>query len=290
MVAKYFNRTYQGKSDNAYSAESTGKYPMSTAKTKLREIISITAELAERALLATHDGEWHHVGKYANECKYYDVMDAILYLRRTVTEFETGHTEPLLTLLAGIKRKPQTICEAVKSGYAGYWLARKAEIQFKRKSQAGVEKAKAIAKMIVSDIDGQGQFSARRKADQAFVDAKIAEVNQKIENYKEDMARELFDACFDLDLGFGEEIHRLEEKASKYIQRSSEFFKPGAAHGVSGRQPAILPKINDRKQNECHFCGETVNVGGRRDTGKPGIASGTFWQQFSICIECVEKD
>lgn len=65
------------KSDNALAAEADGRFPMSSAKRELRNLLpQLTLRQCEALLEHRHDGEWHHIGSYANEVNYYNVMDA----------------------------------------------------------------------------------------------------------------------------------------------------------------------------------------------------------------------
>jgi hypothetical protein len=68
---------------NAQECRNRGRRALSQAIPIVRSVCSCSESAARRALLATHDGEWHHVSKYGNRVPYYDVqpaIDAILQL------------------------------------------------------------------------------------------------------------------------------------------------------------------------------------------------------------------
>lgn len=71
MVATYFRRGH-GRSKNARVAEYEGRQPMSRAKQTVAAMYGCTQAVAKAALEMTWDGEWHHVGKFATVCEYYD--------------------------------------------------------------------------------------------------------------------------------------------------------------------------------------------------------------------------
>lgn len=79
MTATFF-RHGQGRSINARSAESNGRHPMTRATTAVAAEAGCTHKRAKEALLASWDGEWHHVGKFASRCNYYSVEAAIEWL------------------------------------------------------------------------------------------------------------------------------------------------------------------------------------------------------------------
>src|SRR5581483_6489974 len=74
MTATYF-RHGAGRSINARVAEGEGRCPLSRAKKIVAEQFGCTQIIAAAALDLLHDGEWHHVGRYAAECAYYDTTD-----------------------------------------------------------------------------------------------------------------------------------------------------------------------------------------------------------------------
>lgn len=74
MTATYFRRGL-GRSRNAESAEIEGRQPLTRAKRAVAEQLGCTQAVASVALKLLHDGEWHHVGKYATACDYYDSED-----------------------------------------------------------------------------------------------------------------------------------------------------------------------------------------------------------------------
>lgn len=75
MSATYF-RHGEGRSFAARAAESESRHPLTRAVSELRKITGVSVKRAKEALLATHDGEWHHVGKFASRCNYYSVWAA----------------------------------------------------------------------------------------------------------------------------------------------------------------------------------------------------------------------
>ena len=83
MTATYL-RKGQGKSDRAYEAEANGTYPLTTAiraiSWAIQPYYKIPQRIIRKWLKDIGPSEWHHVGKYAAECDYYD-------------------TEPILTVL-----------------------------------------------------------------------------------------------------------------------------------------------------------------------------------------------
>ena len=54
---------------------------MTAAKKVVAETLRITQLRARFLLEITHDGEWHHVSKYANRVNYYNVRKAIAWGR-----------------------------------------------------------------------------------------------------------------------------------------------------------------------------------------------------------------
>jgi len=54
---------------------------MTTAKRVVADALHITQVKARRILELTHDGEWHHVSKYANRVDFYDVRKALAWGR-----------------------------------------------------------------------------------------------------------------------------------------------------------------------------------------------------------------
>lgn len=77
MVATYF-RHGAGRSINARNAEYEGRSPLTRAKQKVAADHGCTQVVAAAALELLHDGEWHHVGKYAAATAYYDTEDGRL--------------------------------------------------------------------------------------------------------------------------------------------------------------------------------------------------------------------
>jgi hypothetical protein len=62
------------KSDNALDAEASGRYPASRIARELGVPAAFVAECCP------HDGEWHHVGKFANEVNYFSLAECREFL------------------------------------------------------------------------------------------------------------------------------------------------------------------------------------------------------------------
>lgn len=83
MTATYLHKG-QGKSDNAYHAQSSGRWPLTRAVKIIAEEIKPFYKIPQRIIRQWLEMigacEWHHVGKYATECDYYDtepILDAL---------------------------------------------------------------------------------------------------------------------------------------------------------------------------------------------------------------------
>jgi len=100
------------KSNRALEAESDSRFPMTKAKSVLRNelrAIGVQATLygCEQLLIQHGDyGEWHHVSKFAREVDYYDV-DAVVELFK-----ESGCEE--LAQLAKASKPKKTLHEPIK--------------------------------------------------------------------------------------------------------------------------------------------------------------------------------
>lgn len=68
---------HQGKSRNAYEAESKGRWPLTHAIPIVARASGCTQKHARRILLNMRPCEWHHTGKYARRTSYYDTEAAI---------------------------------------------------------------------------------------------------------------------------------------------------------------------------------------------------------------------
>ncbi len=110
------------KSDRAIEAEQDNRFPMTTAKKKLKEQlgeIGVKATLygCEQLLdLHGYTGEWHHVSKFAREVDYYDV-DVVVGL------FKDTPSEELLQIAKSSKPKRkihEPINVSVKLKYRDY--------------------------------------------------------------------------------------------------------------------------------------------------------------------------
>ena len=69
------------RSNRAVEAEINGRLPLSRAIPVVARQAKVSRSVARDALLASHDGEWHHTGKYARETPYYSVQAAIDEIR-----------------------------------------------------------------------------------------------------------------------------------------------------------------------------------------------------------------
>ena len=74
-------RNGYSRSANAEAAEVEGRLPLTRAIPVVAKVAGVTRAKAREALLAVHDGEWHHVGKYANKVQYYDTAMAVAWLQ-----------------------------------------------------------------------------------------------------------------------------------------------------------------------------------------------------------------
>jgi len=84
MTASFF-KSGRGRSRNAEQAEINGRFPLTRAAAELRDRAAaagrkLTVKQAKAALAATHDNEWHHVGKFAARVNYYSVPVALIYV------------------------------------------------------------------------------------------------------------------------------------------------------------------------------------------------------------------
>lgn len=68
--ANSYSRSYR-----ATVAETEGRQPMSRAAKTVAAQFGCTIATAKTALELIHDGEWHHVGKFASEVGYHDTTD-----------------------------------------------------------------------------------------------------------------------------------------------------------------------------------------------------------------------
>ena len=88
-AARY--RNGYSRSANAEYAESGGKYPLTRAIKAVREEFpQARVKFVKRLLEDSHDGEWHHVGKYANRVNYYSTYGIIDYLMVFFSEPSCG--------------------------------------------------------------------------------------------------------------------------------------------------------------------------------------------------------
>jgi len=72
----YYSRAGSySRSYRAEVAETEGRCPMSRAKVAVAKRLGCTQVVAQAALKLLHDGEWHHVGKFACQVEYYDPTD-----------------------------------------------------------------------------------------------------------------------------------------------------------------------------------------------------------------------
>ena len=76
MTSAFYSRNQSySRSANAEVAESEGRCPMSRAKKIVADKNGCSQATAAAALEMLYDGEWHHVGKFANCVAYYDATD-----------------------------------------------------------------------------------------------------------------------------------------------------------------------------------------------------------------------
>jgi predicted RNA-binding protein Jag len=66
---------------NAMRAIDEGRESMTHAKRLVAKQAGVTQRMAMQVLNLTHDGEWHHVSKYANKVHFYDVREAVKWAR-----------------------------------------------------------------------------------------------------------------------------------------------------------------------------------------------------------------
>jgi hypothetical protein len=77
MSTATYLRSGRGRSVNAEIAESDGKMPLTRAIVAVAKAVGCTHAQARELLAYVGACEWHHVGKYAAECDYYDVDDVV---------------------------------------------------------------------------------------------------------------------------------------------------------------------------------------------------------------------
>ncbi len=76
METMSYIRQGEGRSKRALSAESEGRYPLTTAVRLLSEKPhSCTQKEIKEYLLAKGSDEWHHTGKYGRSTDYYDISE-----------------------------------------------------------------------------------------------------------------------------------------------------------------------------------------------------------------------
>lgn len=76
MSSAYYSRNCSySRSYNAEAAESQNCYPLSRAKKFVADDLGCSQAVAAAALGLLHDGEWHHVGKFASRVNYYNAID-----------------------------------------------------------------------------------------------------------------------------------------------------------------------------------------------------------------------
>lgn len=79
MTATFF-RKGRGSSIRAMEAESEGRMPLTRAAAWVRENCGVKLADAKIILKIAHDGEWHHVGKFASRCDYYSTEAAARFV------------------------------------------------------------------------------------------------------------------------------------------------------------------------------------------------------------------
>ena len=78
----YGQAGYEGcsRSTRAAEAEEDGRLPLTRAIPVVAARAGVTQKVARAALVATHDGEWHHTGNRARRTNYYSIDDAVRHL------------------------------------------------------------------------------------------------------------------------------------------------------------------------------------------------------------------
>jgi len=101
MTATYF-RHGERRSLAAREAEADERMPLTRAAQAVRRETGCTLVVARDALRRTHDGEWHHVGKYAARCDYYSVSAAcrLLALADSIARLPADWREALEPVFA----------------------------------------------------------------------------------------------------------------------------------------------------------------------------------------------
>ena len=62
----------QSRSVRAQIAEQDGLLPLTRAAAQIAAACGVTVKMARRCLERVGADEWHHVGKFASECEYFD--------------------------------------------------------------------------------------------------------------------------------------------------------------------------------------------------------------------------
>lgn len=68
--ANSYSRSYR-----AHVAEDSGRHPLERAAKIIAEHSGASKAASKSFLVNNHDGEWHHVGKFANQVNYYDTSE-----------------------------------------------------------------------------------------------------------------------------------------------------------------------------------------------------------------------
>jgi len=78
----YGQAGYEGcsRSTRAAEAEENGRLPLTRAIPVVAARAGVTRKVARAALVATHDGEWHHTGNRARRTNYYSLDAAVRHL------------------------------------------------------------------------------------------------------------------------------------------------------------------------------------------------------------------
>lgn len=82
----YGYASYCGREDcrsiGAIEAEQRGRLPLTRAIPVVARRAECTQKTARAALLATHDGEWHHTGNRARRTDYFSLDAAVAKIMR----------------------------------------------------------------------------------------------------------------------------------------------------------------------------------------------------------------
>jgi hypothetical protein len=98
-------------------ARQRGRLPMTDAIKLVRarlesKGVNATLKQIRTALLASHDGEWHHTSKYGNRTSYYDPQSAVEYLLPALASARIlGEENPGLDMAPDSGPRPEQAAE-----------------------------------------------------------------------------------------------------------------------------------------------------------------------------------